>query len=104
MTGSYSDTAWTVNEICDFRTLSFDSIYNVIINYFYPGLWKAPFSLKVGKCDSFHGRDKKYLSMVSLWLALGKITKQGTLVFDASLNSLQWASIRSWYTDTSQGP
>lgn len=30
MIGSYGDTAWTVNEIYDYRTLAFDSIYKVI--------------------------------------------------------------------------
>lgn len=32
---------------------------------------------------------KKNLSRVILWLALGKITKQGTLVFDASPSPVQ---------------
>lgn len=55
MIGSYSDRASTVRDICNFRALCFDSIYSVITDYFYPGLWKAPFSLKVWECESFKG-------------------------------------------------
>ena len=45
---------------------------------------------------------KQNLSRVILWLAWGKITKGGTLVFDASPNSVQ-SSIQSG-TQMSQGP
>ena len=62
-------------------------------------------SLKVRKCNRFEGWDKKKnLSRVILWLALGKITQQGTFVFDDSPNSFQWSSILSWSTEASQGP
>lgn len=62
MMGSYSDMAWTGSDIYNFRTLCFDSIYSVITDYFYPGLWKAPFSLKIWKCESFKGLGKNILA------------------------------------------
>lgn len=47
MIDSYDDVPWIISEIYIYRTLSFDPIYKVIINYFYSELWKASFSLKV---------------------------------------------------------
>lgn len=59
MIDSYDDVPWIISEIYIYRTLSFDPTYKVIINYFYSELWKASFSLKVKKYNSFKGWDEK---------------------------------------------
>lgn len=77
MMGSDNDMAWTVSDIHNFRTFCFDPIYSAITDDgCYPGLWGAPFSLKVWKCEGFRVWAKTS-QLGEFVVGSGKITQPG---------------------------